>query len=520
MNDEISDERLEAEARLLEDPLSYTEHNDAQIRFIEAVRIGKDSGVDVVIAVMGNGTGKSFGLISIFSAIVFGTSSPLFDRAPFGPDLWPYVKNLRLVTTTASLDDHGPIQQAIRQLFPEGRYGHSRGVGKGYNSQGWSDTGFVWDFMSYKQDVTEFSAHTKGAIFFSEPPPKRIFTENATRLRAGGLIIIEMTPLTYAAWVKEDLIDPGALKVDGKKVGNVTVVYGEIEDNCKDHSPGGQLSHQAIQAQIALWPEEEREARRKGLFMRLAGLIHPKWGAANELLELPDFHQECWDRGKYKLCYRLDPHDRKPFAMSWAAIFPNQDVITIAEWPDFEFHRATSSPIEDIEDYRDLILATEADLGRRADYRLIDPLFGNSPKSGEGLTVKQMLQKSCRRCIEAKKPDDCTHRLVFNKDIVSRIAEGHLLVRRAIGDPDKGIRPKLYALKESCTNTCYGYRHYGYKEEKDPDKALSEKPELVHKDFPDLDRFLALSGLIREDPTYKPQNFWRPKKRGRRVSAT
>jgi hypothetical protein len=38
-------------------------------------------------------------------------------------------------------------------------------------------------------------------------------------------------------------------------------------------------------------------------------------------------------------------------------------------------------------------------------------------------------------------------------------------------------------------------RHYAWKENKDPAKGLSEKAELVHKDFPDLPRYLKDAGL-------------------------
>ena len=64
-----------------------------------------------------------------------------------------------------------------------------------------------------------------------------------------------------------------------------------------------------------------------------------------------------------------------------------------------------------------------------------------------------------------------------------------MLVRGAIGDPSKNVRPKFYTMKESCPNMNYGMRRYAYREEKNPLKALSENPQFVVKDFPDLPRY-------------------------------
>jgi hypothetical protein len=38
----------------------------------------------------------------------------------------------------------------------------------------------------------------------------------------------------------------------------------------------------------------------------------------------------------------------------------------------------------------------------------------------------------------------------------------------------------------------FGLSHYAYKENKDMSKGVSEKPELVYKDFPDLVRYLCI----------------------------
>lgn len=525
MPDEIDEDRFEAEERLLEDPLAYALFNPAQLRVIRAVRLGP--GITVVVSVMGNGTGKSFSMVAVAAGIMFATANPLFSREPFGPARWPFVKDIRFVSTTAAVQDTGPLQKAMKVLYPAepaDAWSQTRGSGKGYYSQGWTKTGFTWDVMTYNQALEDFASHTKGAIFFSEPPPEAIFNEAITRLRGRGLVFIEMTPLTYAAWVKERLIDPGGLYLDDKKVGDVNVIHGDFHENCGDHNEGGQLTHQAYESQVALWPEEEREARKSGAFMALAGRIYRKWGPGNELEELPAYHQECWDKDRFRLIYILDPHDRKPWAMKWTAVFPNEDVITVAEWPGpgTMFHRMQFSPINDIEDYREMILGTEMELiGRYAHDRTGDPNFLAAPKSGQGKTVAQMLGERCRRC---KKGDEknvapCPHSITF-RHAPDDLATGHMVVRQAIGNPDEKIRPKTFALKASCPNTCYSMRSYGFKENTDTSKGLSERPELINKDFADLERYLHTSGLGKWPVQLRPQVLVKFKKRGNRVGLT
>lgn len=487
------------------DPVDFIAYNPAQERFFAAL---SDPTADIIILDMGNGSGKTFGLGAGVSAIMFGTDNPSLATAKIG-SRWPHAKSARFCAPTKVLEDRGPWQKALERQFPVGKYTQRRGQGMGYYSQGETTTGWDWDVMSYNQSPREAVGHTKGLITFSEPPPRDFFNETVSRSRGAALIIIECTPLNYAAWIKEELIDPGYLMLDGRKVGKVVVVRGDIWDNCKDRHKGGQYTTQEIEKQIALWPAEERAARISGEFMHLAGRIYTRWNDINELDKLPDYHQQCWDARKFNLIQVQDPHDRKPWAIAWFAVFPNSDKICIAEWPAFSFKDTVTSPVFDQEEYRDIIISAEEEIGYISDTRLMDPNFGHTPGKGpHGKTIKAVLEGPCRRCPDTSA--SCPHSLSYI-DPPDSIPEGHMLVRRAIGEPEKGLRPKLYSLKE-CSNFCYGMRHYGYKEAK---AGISETPELIHKDFPDLVRYLELSGYGEYQKPSGPQDFG-PQRWGRR----
>lgn len=471
------------------DPLAFTALNPAQRRalngFIEAPKI--------LIIPMGNGTGKTFLVITLVSAVIWPTENPRFDHPIFKK--WPYRKRIRIISTTKNLEDGGSIQEAIKATFPKGRYHMTRGAGKGYYSSIYTDTGFFIDLMTYNQDDQEFAGPTIGMNVFIEPPPRDIMNESISRTRAGGINVIDMTPLDQAPYIKYEYIDAGALKDEnGNVVGKITTVPGEIHENCKDCFEGGQLPHNEIMATIASWPVEEREARKKGLFMQMAGLIYHCYGDNNEWDELPEYHQECYDKGLFTLYHVVDPHDSKPFAMGWFLVFPNGDKVGVAEYPVEPFEGMIRAKV-DMDDYRHYIIETEKAFGRPADVRLMDPNFGNSPKLN-GQTVQQIFMGACEACKKANRAGQCEHRLYF-KFPPDDISTGHLLMRKSIGNIAEKAQPKYFNLKR-CRNLCIYHRRYGYKiDTKTKRIVYGDKVELEFKDFCDLPRYAHLyNGMI------------------------
>lgn len=527
------------------DPVAVQRLNLAQVRFLKALKDPKPDSLTIVLFLKPNRVGGSRVAVAAWSAIMFGTSRASMQCSPFG-ERWPFpIRSARLVSTSETLGDTGPLQKALKVLFPAGRYSQTRGVGKAYYSAGVTQGGaggpaggpgeWTWDAMSYGQDALAAAGSTMGLIVMSEPPPHGMFTECLTRLGGNGLMIVECTQLDMAGFLEEmvedaggrtvDGIQYGTLKLDGKPVGEIRVVRGDIEDSCSEHSNGHQ-SHSAIEATIAGWPAEEREARKTGKPLKLSGRIYPAWGDENELAEVPDWHAAAWERGDVLITKMLDPHDRKPWAMAWAATYPNEDVIVFQEWPPFDFNACKSSPVSDVEDYRGLILESEAQIGRPTDRRLIDKLFGNTPGKGTPMTLKKMLARPCRECLrhvgraEYEDRDErseaylaaeraCKHRLSYTDGVAfdGSIAQGHTLVRAALAG-----RPKLYAMRDACPNFIRGMRRYAWKENQTADRGLSDRPELVNKDYPDLIRNMYLKGWHRwpQDAAPQPKMETRP----------
>ncbi len=492
------------------DPFNYQRFNTAQKRFLRALKDPKPESLTIVLFLKPNRVGGSRVLMAATSAVLFGTEHPAAQCSPFGK-YWPFpVKSARLLSTSETLGDTGPIQKAIKDLFPEGRYAQNRGVGKSYNSALTVDGG-SWDMdtMSYGQDALSAAGSTKGLIVGSEPMPEPLFTECLTRLGGNGMLILECTQLDLAPYLEEmaedaggrtvDGIQYGTLKLDGKVVGEIRVVRGDIEESCREHHNGHQ-SHSAIEATIAGWPAEEREARRTGKPLHLSGRIYPTWGPENELEKLPEWHAEQWRLGKVRVSSVIDPADRKPWACVWFATFENEDVVAFAEWPSFDYNACRSSPVVDIESYRDVLIEAEARVAKPVDLRVIDGLFGAAIKSGRGLNIIQMLSAPCLGCIKQFGAEfareKCKHRMSYRQAPAydGSVRDGHMLVRTAIGDTAHGVRPKLFAMREVCPNFVYGMKRYSWKENTREDRGLSTTPQLVLKDFPDCVRMLYLIG--------------------------
>jgi hypothetical protein len=81
-----------------------------------------------------------------------------------------------------------------------------------------------------------------------------------------------------------------------------------------------------------------------------------------------------------------------------------------------------------------------------------------------------------------------------NDDIV----EGHLAVKKYLKPGGNNKEPQMFIFND-CTNTVFGMTHYVWDDHKSGEaKDLKEKPRDKYKDFPDLVRYLTVTG-----PKYK-----------------
>ena len=240
--------------------------------------------------------------------------------------------------------------------------------------------------------------HRPNRTISDEPPPHKLWAAMKTRFRKGGLMVFVLTALEDAAWIDDELEIPERIGKD------VFVTVMDTEDSCIEHGVRGHLHHADIEAMFKDFDEAELRARKGGEYLHLAGKIYKTYRADHGghcPLEIHDYHQDEWEKGRFTLYNVMDPHDRKPFALGWYAVFKNGDIYTVAEWPDDSwppFHKIKDCPYVP-KDYAKIIMETEDALGmkdaglRGRIVRIIDPNFGNTPSFATKTTIKMDMVK-------------------------------------------------------------------------------------------------------------------------------
>jgi hypothetical protein len=222
-------------------------------------------------------------------------------------------------------------------------------------------TNHHWVWADEPLDYSKYVAVKRGLIDFS------------------GHMWMTQTPLTHP-WTQELLVNRAG---DGD--GSVKFYKFSIWDNCKDY--GGHLEKREIDEFLRDLREDELEARLHGNHISLAGRVFKEWLPEPPYWVAPKEIPKTWPR----VCV-IDPHPRKPVAVCWMAISPEEKVYV----------------------YRDLFdpsLATTGDVAERMKYlernedivlRIIDTSANqNEPNSGD--TVKRRFATHGIVCQDAKK---------------------------------------------------------------------------------------------------------------------
>lgn len=451
-----------------------------------------DNSIKIVIDRSGNSWGKS-ALATMFAGYLSrGISNPWFDCIPYLREFKRPNRGRIFTTPNAATNTY---RDEIKKWFPATLYqGHKDG--RAFDKRFTWDNGTEFDFFTFDQEHDQAESITLNWAIIDEPMPHRLWGALKTRFRFGGIIFFFLTPLAGASWMDDELEIAGRLGVD------VFVRQGDTEEACIEHGVRGFLPHASIEAMFKDFDESELTARKTGSYLHLAGRIYKHYRPEfHEISEIPDYHKDAWEKNEFTLYNIMDPHDRKPFCLGWYAVFKNEDVICVAEWPDESwppFHKIKDCPLVP-SDYAALIKGTEECIGKPADVRLIDPNFGATPTFATKTTT---VEEFAKEGLHYRFPPDT-------------LEGGHIKVKGLLGEPgnpEKPIRSKIYFLNH-CRNHSYGMVHYGWKENKDEAKGLGEKPELQFKDFPDLVRYGALK-KFRYIPKPKPIVLFVPRKYG------
>lgn len=350
-------------------------------QFSKAVGEGKHL---IFILSAGNGLGKTAGLMNIVANIVWGPQNDWFKGGLY--EKWPFPRRIRVVTEAKNVEEIGAIDQEIKRWWPLGKYKASKS-GKNffclYEMDG-RDGKWVMDKMSYEQDLTEFESSTLGLIIYDEPPPKPIFDAGISRLREGGIVILNMTPLGGAAWIFDELIDSHSY--------NTFVMYGDMEDACMEHGVRGHLKHENIQKMLDYWAVADPDAikaRKEGKPLQSTSSIFGRDFVRDVHIVADDLAPPYGSQ--YGVT--VDPADGKPYAIGWWWVDPRGHIVFDDEWPkeDWLTVLKTKPKLPKMEGYANIF--REYEKGKPWLYRIMDRHFGNNRNVLTGQTLIDDFEK-------------------------------------------------------------------------------------------------------------------------------
>lgn len=445
----------EMEYRREENGGIYFEPNGPQTNFVDLV--GKESPFVGVFSAA-NGIGKTTLIVNLLRNIIFPEKNRYFNYPLFNK--WPFPKRLRFVTDPKLVEEIGPFHSEIKKWWPRGKFQAIKG-GKSYYSQ-YKANGFLIDVMSNDQDIKQFEGTTLGGIFFDEPPVREIWNACLARLRMGGCALVFMTPLTSAGWFFDEVVPRHAQ----------SIIYGDIEENCKEHGIRGQLAHKDIVRMIAEMDPEEVEARAHGKAMYLQGLVYKSFDHNVHVAKGPIAVPQ--SASVYQI---VDPAVDKPFASVWG--FPDSDgtVYIHDEWPNEDFYRMHGCDLG-LQDYKRIFLNKEA--GWNIHKRIIDRHFADVRSLQTKNTLRQDLAAIGLNYEASYNAQEASQEV--QTGILKVRSHLHYNTARPI---DSLNRPRI-VISPTCKNTIKGFQRWSF-------DTKNGKPKDEFKDFMDCVRYFLMA---------------------------
>lgn len=393
--------------------------------FISLVGSGKHF---VVLLSAANGIGKTWLAVNLVANICFPGSNKYFNYPLFRD--FPFPKRGRIISTPTAIEQ--TIIPELHNWFPKGRY-EARKMRKMYDSYWRTNTGWSFDVMTYEQDVGEFESSTLGWAWFDEPPPQSVFKATVARMRKGGIIFITATPLTGSAWMYDHII--ATPSDDVKKLGNTTYLEADVGTACIEHGVRGFLRHRDIENMISQYDEEDLQARVKGKFQHLIGLIFKMFSRRIHVIKPFPITRE-----DFVVAHALDPHPRNPDAVNWMAVDRKGRKFIVNELYE---RNKISELAESIK---------RRDENYRMVLRIADPAaFVDDQHEETGMTLAQKLEKAGVAYIKATKDRTTANRAI-----------GDALNYQLVGT-EMLKAPELYIF-DTCPRTIWEFEHYRWGE--------------------------------------------------------
>lgn len=182
-------------------------------------------------------------------------------------------------------------------------------------------SGSVTDVYSWDQDPMVFEGSDYDLVWFDEPAPRKIW---AAMWRSctdrGGYMYLTGTPLN-CDWLFSEF-----QKIrDNNDHPLMWYVIFDQWANAKNIGEGNEeLGKKRLEDLAAMYDEEERNARVRGMFVQMSGMIFKQWRQDVHLIDQFPIPR------KWPIIESIDPHPQKPWAVVWIALAPNGSKILLS----------------------------------------------------------------------------------------------------------------------------------------------------------------------------------------------
>lgn len=332
-------------------------------------------------------------------------------------------------------------------------------------------------FGTYGQQDESHAGTTGDFYLFDEPPDSENHFIEIVRgsMARRARIVLGMTDLSDSDWTQRMLLDEATK--DLKERYKPFVVFLDIRDN-------PYIDEAEKEWWIKTLPEDQREARVAGKPRILQQVVFRDIFDPTRHV-VPSFELPVIKDGEtqrpdhWTLAHVVDPHDAKPPAMGWFAIFDPAQGGGLSKvfqvWEDWGGEPTLKAAIKRTIDI-------EAQIGTKASQRGMDPRFGAKKQSLTGQTIQAEWQKESRL---QKYP------MVFRLPPGDNLVYGHTLLEKMFTNimpegPWKG-QPQ-FQIMDRCTRSATAYRRYRHKKVKDT--IVEAVVDDDHKHFIDLGRYL------------------------------
>ena len=292
-----------------------------------------------------------------------------------------------------------------------------------------------------------------------------------------------MTSLDDEPWIVDGILD----KHDGK---DYRIMYGGVEDNCRDHTPGGTLSHDQIERILSKYPEDEQHARRTGKPLSLSGRVFKQFDFGVHVLK-----DEVRPPSKSAVYQVVDPAGGKPFAVQYAFVDKGGNLTIFDEWPNYSFFGA-KDPGLNIAGYADIFKLKE--IGFSVQARILDRHYGNNHFKPGALSIREEFAEAKLDFIDSYSVGDADAEI---KTGILKVAD-YLHYNKAL-PTDAANHPRLM-VSPNCTNTIESLSKWSW-DAKSLSGSRTKTKDNHYKDFCDCTRYLVMS-----NPEVEIASDWTP----------